>query len=298
MAAGGADKAARYLIAGGALVPRAGAAPHVFTMMTAMILPSVCTFAFSDQLVEDCSRARLTAIRVGSRMSWARKACTGAALRGGFSALLAYGAGLGALLLVGGEEVSGFPGLLASVVLLALQQALLSVVASAAALRLGESRGVRRGPERALFDSVRPRGLSRQVAGRARAARAFGSGGARVARRLGILARQVHRLFAAAALGCLWARIQGSFLKGASVGGVLCRTSSRSKTQQRSLRTARCSTASRLSFRVAVSAALWESTGLEKPCSFEPSQDLSTSVPDRSASLGAASARTATSRLI
>ena len=71
-------------------------------------------------------------------MSWARKAYTGAALRGGFSALLAYGAGLGALLLVGGEEVSGFPGLLAAVVLLALQQALLAVVASAAALRLGE----------------------------------------------------------------------------------------------------------------------------------------------------------------
>lgn len=138
MAAGGADKAARYLIAGGALVPRAGAAPHVFTMMTAMILPSVCTFAFSDQLVEDCSRARLTAIRIGSRMNWARRACAGAALRGGFSALLGYGAGLGALLLVGGEEVSGFPGLLASVVLLALQQALLAVVTSMAALRLGE----------------------------------------------------------------------------------------------------------------------------------------------------------------
>lgn len=138
MAAGGADKAARYLIAGGALVPKAGAAPHVFTMMTAMILPSVCTFAFSDQLVEDCTRARLTAIRVGSRMSWARKACASAALRGGFSALLGYGAGLGVLLLVGGEEMSGFPGLLAAVVLLALQQALLAVTASAAALRLGE----------------------------------------------------------------------------------------------------------------------------------------------------------------
>ncbi len=138
MAAGGADKAARYLIAGGALVPRAGAAPHVFTMMTAMILPSVCTFAFSDQLVEDCSRARLTAIRVGSRMSWARKACASAALRGGFSALLGYGVGLGTLLLVGGGEVSGFPGLLVAVALLALQQALLAVTASAAALRLGE----------------------------------------------------------------------------------------------------------------------------------------------------------------
>ena len=138
MAAGGADKAARYLIAGGALVPRAGVAPHVFTMMTAMILPSVCTFAFSDQLVEDCSRARLTAIRIGARRNWARRTCVCAALRGGFSALLGYGAGLGALLLVGGEEVSGFPGLLAAVVLLALQQALFAVVASATALRLGE----------------------------------------------------------------------------------------------------------------------------------------------------------------
>lgn len=137
MAAGGADKAARYLIAGGALVPRAGAVPHVFTMMTAMILPSVCTFAFSDQLVEDCSRARLTAIRIGSRMSWARKACVGAALRGGSSALLGYGVGLGTLLLVGGGEVSGFPGLLAAVALLVLQQALLAVVTSAAALQLG-----------------------------------------------------------------------------------------------------------------------------------------------------------------
>lgn len=138
MAAGGAEKAARYLIAGGALVPRGGAAPHVFTMMTAMVLPSACTFAFADQLVEDCFRAGLTAIRIGSRMSWARRTCVGAALRGGSSALLGYGAGLGALLLVGGEEVSGFPGLLAAVVLLALQQALLAVVASAAALRLGE----------------------------------------------------------------------------------------------------------------------------------------------------------------
>ena len=101
-------------------------------------MPAACTLAFSDQLVEDCSRARLTAIRIGSRRSWARRACLGAALRGGSSALLGYGAGLGALLLVGGEEASGFPGLLAAVVLLALQQALLAVVASAAALRLGE----------------------------------------------------------------------------------------------------------------------------------------------------------------
>lgn len=137
MSAGGADKAAHYLIAGGALVPRTGAAPHVLTMMTAMILPSVCTFAFADQLVEDCFRAGLTAIRVGSRRSWARRACIGVALRGGCAALLGYGAGLGTLLLVGDGDVSGLLGLLVALALLALQQALLAVTAGAMALRLG-----------------------------------------------------------------------------------------------------------------------------------------------------------------
>ena len=137
MSAGGADKAAHYLIAGGALVPRTGAAPHVLTMMTAMVLPSACTFAFADQLVEDCFRAGLTAVRFGLRKSWARRACIGAALRGGCSALFGYGAGLGALLLAGGGGVTGFPGLLVAVALLALQQALLAVVTSAVALRLG-----------------------------------------------------------------------------------------------------------------------------------------------------------------
>lgn len=137
MAAGGSDKAARYLIAGYALVPRAGVLPHVFTMTTALILPSVCTFAFADQLMEVCIRARLIAIRVGSRRSWARRACAGAALRGGFAALLGYGAGLVTLILAGNGEAFGFPELLVAEVLLALQQALLAVVTGAAALRLG-----------------------------------------------------------------------------------------------------------------------------------------------------------------
>lgn len=143
MLPGGAEKAAHYLILGGSFVPKDGAVPHVLTMTLAMIVPAACTFAFSDQLDDARARRGLCAYRHPSRLVWARGACIGAAARSLVSALFAY-AVAAALLFLLGDGLS--PGAMSQVALalplLALQQAVLALLANALALRLGEVGGV------------------------------------------------------------------------------------------------------------------------------------------------------------
>lgn len=138
--AGGGVKAAWYLVAGGAFVPQAGRAPHVLTMLTAMILPATCTFAFSDQLqAATGATARLTAPRYGNRKKWATAVCATAGLR---PAAVMLCASLCCLFLPlffdPSYSFDSATAMLPAAGLLALQQGALALLTNTLSLRLSE----------------------------------------------------------------------------------------------------------------------------------------------------------------
>ncbi len=137
-AAGGGEKTAWYLVAGGAFVPQDGGAPHVLTMLTAIILPATCTFAFSDQLENATgAAAHLIAPRYGSRKGWAAAICATTGLRPAAAMLCASLCCLFLpLCMDSGYGYDSLAAMLPAAGLLALQQSVIALLTNTLSRRL------------------------------------------------------------------------------------------------------------------------------------------------------------------
>ncbi len=137
-AAGDGAKTVWYLVAGGAFVPQDGRAPHVLTMLTAMILPATCTFAFSDQLENATgAAAHLIAPRYGSRKGWAAAICAMVGLRPATAMLCASLCCLFLpLCMDSGYGYGSLSTMLPAAGLLALQQGIIALLTNTLSLRL------------------------------------------------------------------------------------------------------------------------------------------------------------------